>query len=33
VLTSGLFDATRDDPAEQVGSGGHQHRKVPLPLV
>jgi hypothetical protein len=33
ILTGGLFDATRADPAERVGCGGHQHRKIPLPLA
>ena len=33
VLTKGVFDQTRADPADQVGCGGHQYRKMPLPLV
>jgi organic radical activating enzyme len=33
VLTKGIFDQTRADPADQVGCGGHQYRKMPLPLV
>jgi hypothetical protein len=33
VLTNGVFDSTRDDPADRVGSGGHQHKKIPLPLL
>jgi pyruvate-formate lyase-activating enzyme len=33
VLTQGLFDRTRDDPSEQVGSDGSPWRRLALPMV